>query len=113
MRKPLQNKKYRLLETPFLNNLHIALEQSLHRPVTQHERLRQFVTVKMMERVVLPVFVLTVLLVDLARYFYVDAVEEGGFWELMVLMPVKVALPLLPLVFPVYWKLLNWVGMAR
>lgn len=110
-RKPLQNKKYRLLETPFLNNLHVALEQSLSRPVTQHNQQRYCVMVRVIERAVLPVFLLGILLVGCLRYFYAEA--GGGFWEFFVLMPIKVALPLLPLTFPLIWNVLNYVGMAR
>lgn len=114
VRKPQQNKRYRLLETPFLNNLHVALEQALSRPITQYSQQKYFVMIRVIERVVLPGLLLGVVFVNLFRYFYVDVIEdEGGFWEFLILIPVKVALPLLPIVFPLIWNVLNYIGMAR
>lgn len=113
-RKPQQNRRYRLLETPFLNNLHTALEQSLNRPVTQFSQQRHYVMIRVIERVLLPIVLFTAVLLGVVRYFYVDVVENGGaFWEFCVLTPIKIALPLLPIAFPLFWNILNYVGNAR
>lgn len=113
VRKPLKNVRYRLLETPYLNNLHIALEQALDRPVTQHNQQRQ-VMVKIMERFVLPIMLLIVYLVNCIKYFYLEGLFGSyPLWDLFVLLPLKVVLPLLPLMFPVAWNALNYLGMAR
>lgn len=113
-RKPQPNRRYRLLETPFLTNLHTALEQSLQRPVTQFNQQRHFVMVRVIERILLPILLLAVILIGLLRFFYVDVVEGGGvFWEFFVLVPIRIALPLLPVAFPLFWNVFNWVGIAR
>lgn len=113
-RKPQPNRLYRLLETPFLNNLHTALEQSLNRPVTQFNQQRHFVMIAVIERVLLPAFLVVVFLMGLVRYLYVDAVESGGaFWEFFILTPIRIALPLLPVAFPLFWNGFNYVGTAR
>lgn len=114
VRKPQQNRRYRLLETPFLNNLHIALEQSLNRPITQFNQQRNFVMICVIERILVPVFLLIAFVMNFVRYFYVYEVESGGdFWDLFVITSIKIALPLLPLAFPLMWNILNYVGMAR
>lgn len=109
-RKPQQNRRYRLLETPFLNNLHIALEHSLNRPVTQFNQQRHFVVVRIIERILLPGFLLANFLMHIVIYFYVNG---DGFWESFIITPIVIALPLLPLAFPLLWNILNCVGMAR
>ncbi|KAG5891721.1 hypothetical protein JTB14_000324 [Gonioctena quinquepunctata] len=64
-RKPLEPKKYRLLETPYLNNLKLFLEQALDRPVS------------------------------------------------LIGVPCNVVLPLLPMIFPLFWNLANYLGIAK
>ena len=54
-RSPLCNKRYILQETPFLNNLRLALEQALDRPVTYHSRLRHLLMVTCLEHIALPI----------------------------------------------------------
>lgn len=113
-RKPQPNRRYRLLETPFLNNLHMALEQSLNRPVTQFNQQRHFVMIYVIEWILLPLILLLTFFMDCVRYFYVDVIEnDGAFWEFFILIPIKIALPLLPIVFPLFWYIFNCVGTAR
>jgi len=54
-RSPLCNKKYILQETPYLNNLHLALKQALDRPVTYHNRLRHLLMLTCLEQLTLPI----------------------------------------------------------
>lgn len=54
-RSPLCNKKYILQETPYLSNLHLALEQALDRPVTYHNRLRHLLMLTCLEQLALPI----------------------------------------------------------
>lgn len=113
-RKPLKNMKYKLLETPYLNNLHVALEQALDRPVTQHNQQRHLVMVKIIERFVLPIMLVMIYVVNCIKYFYLDGLFGSyPLWDLFILLPLKVILPLLPLIFPVAWNALNYLGMAR
>jgi hypothetical protein len=61
-RSPLCNKKYILQETPYLNNLRLALQQALDRPVTYHNRLRHLLMLTCVEQLTLPI--------TLVSYFY-------------------------------------------
>lgn len=113
-RKPLQNKKYRLLDTPYLSNLHVALEQAIDRPVSQHNQQRFLVMTRLVERNILPVVFLMVCFVNAIKYFCLfHVLGTYPFWDLFVLIPLKSILPLLPLVFPMIWNILNYLGMAR
>lgn len=113
-RKPLEPKKYRLLETPYLNNLKIFLEQALDKPVTQLNQQRHLVMIRIIERVLLPVTFILVLLVNLFRYFYFHK-YLGRYLvsNTLFIVPSNVILPLLPLVFPLVWNTANYIGMAR
>ncbi|KAJ8977101.1 hypothetical protein NQ317_003655 [Molorchus minor] len=113
-RKPLEPKKYRLLETPYLNNIKIYLEQALDKPISQLNQQRHLVMIKTIERVILPVTFVAVLAVNLVRYFYFHK-YLGRYLapNTLLIVPSNVILPLLPLVFPLVWNLANYVGMAR
>lgn len=113
-RKPLQSRKYRLLETPYLNNLHVALEQALERPVTQHNQQRHLVMIKIIDRFVVPAIFLVICLANVVKYVYLHSLFGiHPIWDLFVLIPVKAVLPLLPLTFPLIWNGLNYYGTAR
>ncbi|KAJ3644745.1 hypothetical protein Zmor_022452 [Zophobas morio] len=110
-RKPLENKKYRLLETPYLNNLRIYLEQALDRPITLLNQQRHLVMIKIIERFLLPMTFFGVLLVNLFRYLF--PLGRSTSSEMFLVVPAATILPLLPLIFPVAWNLLNYFGLAR
>lgn len=113
-RKPLDNKKYRLLETPYLNNLKLALEQALDRPTTVQNQQRYYLMIKIIEWIVLPLLLILIFTVNYAKYVYLEnSIKTENWWDLFFLTPIATVLPLLPLVFPVAWNLLNYVGMAR
>ncbi|KAJ8928345.1 hypothetical protein NQ314_019075 [Rhamnusium bicolor] len=113
-RKPLEAKKYRLLETPYLNNLKIFLEQALDKPITQLNQQRHLVMIKIVERIILPITFILVLLVNLFRYFYFHK-YLGRYLvsNTLFIVPSNAILPLLPLVFPLVWNTVNYIGMAR
>lgn len=114
IRKPLRNKRYKMLETPYLNNLHIALEQALDRPITQHNQQRHLVMVKVIERYVLAFFLIVVYIANIIKYIYfANFFATYSLWDLFVLVPLTAILPLLPLIFPLVWNTLNYLGMAR
>lgn len=113
-RKPLQNKKYRLLETPFVNNLRIALEEALNRPVTQHNQQRHLVMVRIVERIIMPIVFFLLYCLAIVKYIYLhNFIGTYSIWDLFIMVPMKCILPLLPLMFTVIWNVLNYVGMAR
>ncbi|XP_034247469.1 transmembrane protein 94 isoform X2 [Thrips palmi] len=113
-RVPLQNEEYVLEQTPYINNLRIAMEQALNRPITYYNRQRHTLMVKYVELIFLPILLLLVLLVNLVRLGYLHRLVSCGPWiEMILLQPIAVVLPLLPVVFPTVWLLLNCLGMAR
>ncbi|XP_021935663.1 transmembrane protein 94 isoform X3 [Zootermopsis nevadensis] len=113
-RSPLFNKKYILQETPYLSNLRLALEQALDRPVTYHNRLRHLLMPTCLEQLALPVILVCVLFVNLIRFLYLSRWVGIGHWtEMFLLQTTAVALPLLPVVFPAAWIILDSLGMAR
>ncbi|XP_056644666.1 transmembrane protein 94 isoform X2 [Diorhabda sublineata] len=113
-RKPLEPKKYRLLETPYLNNLKIFLEQALDRPVSQLNQQRHLVTIKIVEQMILPFTFVLVIVINLFRYFYFHK-YFGRYLvsNTLFIVPCNVILPLLPMIFPLFWNLANYIGSAR
>ncbi|KAI4456515.1 hypothetical protein MML48_8g00014295 [Holotrichia oblita] len=112
-RKPLEYKKYRLLETPYLNNLRIALEQALDRPISQLNQQKHFLAVKLFERIILPTTLVVILLVNLIRLIYLETyIGKASPIDLFVLVPVSTILPLLPLSFPFVCVLSDYYGLA-
>lgn len=114
LRKPLEPKKYRLLETPYLNNLRIFLEQALDRPISRHNQQRHLIMIKTIERILLPFSFLLAVFVNLLRYFYLHSyIGRYSIDSTFLVGPTNVILPLLPLIFPLVWIILNNVGLAR
>ncbi|XP_017785001.1 PREDICTED: transmembrane protein 94 isoform X2 [Nicrophorus vespilloides] len=113
-RKPLDSKRYRMLETPILNNLKMILEQGLDRPITPHNKQRHLVIVRVIERIVLPSVLLLIFLINIIRFLYLENIIGRASWvDLFLLVPITTVLPLLPMTFPIIWNLLNYLGMAR
>ncbi|KAF5269581.1 hypothetical protein FQR65_LT05919 [Abscondita terminalis] len=113
-RKPLENKKYRLLETPYLNNLKITLDQALDRPITVQNQQRHFIMIKIIERVLFPTMLILVLITNGFKYAFIECYNESTNWmDLFVFTPIATVLPLLPLVFGLAWNLINYYGIAR
>ena len=113
-RTPLKNKIYKLKETPYLTNLRMALEEALDRPVTYHNRERHLVMICCIEQLVYPILLIIVLIVNLIRHLYLSEYMGLGTWyEMFLLQPIAVTLPLLPISFPAWWIFLNCFGMAR
>lgn len=113
-RKPLENKRYRLIETPYLSNLKMALEQALDKPVTHSNQQRYLLMVKCFEQIIFPTVLCLIVFVNLVRYLYLRKFFGTGCWvEMFLLVPVSVTLPLLPVIFPGFWVILNCLGSAR
>lgn len=113
-RRPLQNKKYKLLETPFLVNLRMALDQSLERPSTKLDRRKLLVVTRCVEQGAMPICTVLSLFIGIIRRIYLSSVfSTGPAIDVYLLTPISVTLPLLPIIFPVAWILLNHVGNAR
>ncbi|CAH2037908.1 unnamed protein product, partial [Iphiclides podalirius] len=112
VRTPHQNKAYKMLETPYLKNLKLALEQATNRPVTVFEKQRYLCTVKIMEGIVLPLVIAIVVIASFFRHMY--HLPGITHWtEIYFLQTIAASLPLLQIIFPIAWVTLNCYGLAR
>ncbi|XP_074476781.1 transmembrane protein 94 isoform X6 [Sebastes fasciatus] len=108
---PQQHRLFRVVRTPVLDIVRNSLEMALTRPITVLDNER-FTVQSVIAKRVCPVVLVAFLLVNTVRYFC-DAPSLTppcfNFFQLQ-LMGV---LPILPLLFPVMWVLLNAFGEAR
>ncbi|XP_047232729.1 transmembrane protein 94 isoform X4 [Girardinichthys multiradiatus] len=108
---PQQHRLFRVIQTPVLEPVRNGLELALSRPITVLDNER-FTVQSIMTKLVCPVVLVAFLLVNTIRFF----------WEAPSLTPVRynflqlqlmAVLPILPLLFPVMWVLVNAFGEAR
>ncbi|KAM6899036.1 transmembrane protein 94 isoform 2-T2 [Lycodopsis pacificus] len=108
---PQQHRLFRVVRTPVLDIVRNSLELALARPITVLDNER-FTVQLVITKLVCPVVLVAFLVVNTVRYFC-DAPSLTppcyNFFQLQ-LMGV---LPILPLLFPVMWVLLNAFGEAR
>lgn len=108
---PQQHRLFRVVRTPVLDTVRNSLELALSRPVTVLDNER-FTVQSVITKLVCPVVLVAFLLVNTVRYFC-DAPSLTpacfNFFQLQVMG----VLPILPLLFPVMWVLLNAFGEAR
>ncbi|XP_044759855.1 transmembrane protein 94 isoform X2 [Coccinella septempunctata] len=110
IRKPLKSAKYKLLETPYLSNLKIMLEQALDRPSTQLTRQQHILLVEMVQRIILPIAIIIFYALSALKYLHLKFDNDVA---LFLLYPTNGILPLLPIIFPIVWNLANYIGLAR
>ncbi|XP_068632229.1 endoplasmic reticulum magnesium-transporting P-type ATPase isoform X2 [Battus philenor] len=112
VRTPHQNKAYKMLETPYLKNLKLALEQATNRPATVFEKQRYLCTVKIMEGIILPLVISIVVIASFFRHMY--HLPGITHWtEIYFLQTIAASLPVLQFIFPIAWVTLNCYGLAR
>ncbi|XP_060071400.1 transmembrane protein 94-like [Ylistrum balloti] len=111
-KSPLTSKQFILLETPFIKHIRLILEDSTRRPVSNTEKVRYIICSKWLEHRILPVVLILVLITNVLRLVYLKG--HSGHWaEMILVLPSHTLLPLLPLLFPLAWRLLNFYGQAR
>ncbi|CAB3361895.1 Hypothetical predicted protein [Cloeon dipterum] len=114
IRRPLQSKRYVLQETPYLTNLTFALNNALNRPFSYHNKLKHLLMNTVSEKFFIPLFLVLAYLMGVLRYFYLGQWVGTGHWtEMFLIQPVAICLPLLPLIFPLSWTILNCLGFAQ
>ncbi|XP_056222170.1 transmembrane protein 94 isoform X3 [Seriola aureovittata] len=108
---PQQHRLFRVVRTPVLDTVRNSLEMALSRPITVLDNER-FTVQSVITKLVCPVVLVAFLLVNTGRYFC-DAPSLTppcyNFFQLQVMG----VLPILPLLFPVMWVLVNAFGEAR
>ncbi|XP_074647794.1 transmembrane protein 94-like isoform X2 [Tubulanus polymorphus] len=111
-RKPLEPIPHITLETPYVKNLRLTLEDGDKKPesILHHQQFQ--IGSVIIQRIIVPVVFMLMFFVNMMRYFFLK--DNVGHWaEMAFVLQVYAVLPLVPLVFPVLWNLLNYYGLAR
>ncbi|XP_024121034.1 transmembrane protein 94 isoform X2 [Oryzias melastigma] len=108
---PLQHRLFKVVRTPVLDPVRSSLDQALSRPVTVLDNERFTVQSIIMKRVC-PVVLVAFLVVNVVRFFCNAPSLTPAPYNFIQLQVMGI-LPILPLLFPVMWVLVNAFGEAR
>ncbi|XP_039990740.1 transmembrane protein 94 isoform X3 [Xiphias gladius] len=108
---PQQHRLFRVVRTPVLDAVRNSLELALSRPITVIDNER-FTVQSVITKLVCPVVLVAFLLVNTIRYFFDAPSLTPAFYNFFQLQLMGV-IPILPLLFPVMWVLVNAFGEAR
>uniref|UniRef100_T1IVZ1 Cation-transporting P-type ATPase C-terminal domain-containing protein n=1 Tax=Strigamia maritima TaxID=126957 RepID=T1IVZ1_STRMM len=111
-REPLTTKNYILLETPYINNLRSALLHSCERPLSILDKERCFLYHFWIGHIFVSVIFFASLFMNTVRFIYEPA-AFGHWTEMFILLQCQIVIPLLPLMFPILWLILNVYGTSR
>uniref|UniRef100_A0A3B4UJN1 Transmembrane protein 94 n=1 Tax=Seriola dumerili TaxID=41447 RepID=A0A3B4UJN1_SERDU len=103
---PQQHRLFRVVRTPVLDTVRNSLEMALSRPITVLDNER-FTVQSVITKLVCPVVLVAFLLVNTGRYFCDAPIVVTSYLQVMGVLPI------LPLLFPVMWVLVNAFGEAR
>ncbi|XP_067641739.1 endoplasmic reticulum magnesium-transporting P-type ATPase isoform X2 [Eurosta solidaginis] len=120
-RAPLPDLICILQTTPFLDNLHVILEQALKRPSTIYNQQRYLLVTKYIQQWG---FICALFITFLAGFMRIHGLssapnagrhpDEQHYWKYVFLeTPAAAVIPLLPLIFPLMWISMNLWGVAR
>lgn len=110
LRRPVEPRRFVMLEGPYLKYFRLCLENSLMRPVSMFSKELHHVNRLYLERIVIGILVVTTVL-KLAQWRYLG--DRIGNVKELVLQPALAILPLLPLSLPALWLGLHALGTAR
>uniref|UniRef100_A0A3Q0RLN8 Transmembrane protein 94 n=1 Tax=Amphilophus citrinellus TaxID=61819 RepID=A0A3Q0RLN8_AMPCI len=108
---PQQHRLFRVVRTPVLDTIRNNLELAMSRPITVLDNER-FTVQSVITKLVCPVVLVAFLLVNTIR-FALDAPSVTPNCYNFVQLQLMGVLPILPLLFPVMWVLVNAYGEAR
>ncbi|KPP72939.1 hypothetical protein Z043_108016 [Scleropages formosus] len=110
---PQQFRLFRVVRTPILDSIRNSLDLALSRPVTALDNER-FTVQSIMAKFACPVVLVAFLVVNTARYFFsAPSLAESPVRFTFFQLQVMGVLPILPLLFPVMWVVVNAYGEAR
>uniref|UniRef100_A0A3P8Z9Y8 Transmembrane protein 94 n=1 Tax=Esox lucius TaxID=8010 RepID=A0A3P8Z9Y8_ESOLU len=108
---PQQHRLFRVVRTPILDNVRWGiLDLALSRPITALDNER-FTVQSIMAKFACPIVLVAFLVVNTVRYFCDAPSLTPGRFNFIQLQLMGV-LPILPLLFPVMWVLVNAYGEA-
>ncbi|XP_014913648.1 uncharacterized protein KIAA0195-like isoform X2 [Poecilia latipinna] len=108
---PQQHRLFRVVRTPVLEPVRNALELALSRPISVLDNER-FTVQSIITKLVCPVVLVAFLVVNTIRFFCQAPSITPPCYNFLQLQLMAV-LPILPLLFPVMWVLVNAFGEAR
>ncbi|CAL9699644.1 unnamed protein product [Knipowitschia caucasica] len=108
---PQHHRLFRVVRTPVLDTVGSGLELALSRPVTVLDNER-FTVQSVITKLVCPVVLTAFLIVNTIRYFC-DAPSLTPPCYNFIQLQLMGVLPILPLLFPVMWVLVNAFGEAQ
>ncbi|XP_041829106.1 transmembrane protein 94 isoform X2 [Melanotaenia boesemani] len=108
---PQQHRLFRVIRTPVLDLVRNSLESALSRPITALDNER-FTVQSTITKLICPVVLVAFLLVNTVRFFCDAPSLTPGPYNFIQLQLMGV-LPILPLLFPLMWVLVNAFGEAR
>jgi len=110
----LSPQKFLLLETPFLSELQEVLHKAAHRPLSKLTKQRHFLISSLLEYICTPLVLVVVLAWNCVRHQHSWSWLSGHpKYQLFLTEPVSATLPLLPLLLPAWWILVNTAGLAN
>uniref|UniRef100_A0A4W5MQS1 Transmembrane protein 94 n=1 Tax=Hucho hucho TaxID=62062 RepID=A0A4W5MQS1_9TELE len=107
---PQQHRLFRVVRTPILDSVRNSLDLALSRPITALDNER-FTVQSIMAKFACPIVLVAFLVVNTVRYFCDSPSLTPGRFNFIQLQLMGV-LPILPLLFPVMWVLVNAYGEA-
>uniref|UniRef100_A0A8C7JGQ7 Transmembrane protein 94 n=1 Tax=Oncorhynchus kisutch TaxID=8019 RepID=A0A8C7JGQ7_ONCKI len=107
---PQQHRLFRVVRTPILDSVRNSLDLALSRPITALDNER-FTVQSIMAKFACPIVLVAFLVVNTVRYFCNAPGLTPGRFNFIQLQLMGV-LPILPLLFPVMWVLVNAYGEA-
>ncbi|KAM9558007.1 transmembrane protein 94-like isoform 1-T1 [Salvelinus alpinus] len=107
---PQQHRLFRVVRTPILDSVRNSLDLALSRPITALDNER-FTVQSIMAKFACPIVLVAFLVVNTVRYFFDAPSLTPGRFNFIQLQLMGV-LPILPLLFPVMWVLVNTYGEA-
>ncbi|XP_041938514.1 transmembrane protein 94 isoform X1 [Alosa sapidissima] len=108
---PQQHRLFRVVRTPVLNHIRNSLDMALSRPITAMDNER-FTVQTIMAKYASPAVLVAFFTVNTVRYFCDTPSLTPALFNFFQLQMMGV-LPILPLLFPVMWVLVNAYGEAR
>jgi len=110
----LSPQKFLLEETPFLLELQEVLDKATNRPLSKLTKQRHFLISSILEYICTPLVLVVVLAWNCVRH------QHSWFWlsghpkyQLFLTEPVSATLPLLPLLLPAWWVLVNTAALTN
>ena len=106
--------RFVLLETPYIKQLELVLEKATDKPLSLLMKQRHFLISSMMEYILTPIVLILVLAWNCFRHMYSWSWVSGQpMSQLFLTEPVTALMPLINLMFPIWWVLVNTAALAN